>query len=308
MTNRARTTVATVAFMICTSQASASDPTARCDAKKHRVAGSYASCIHKAEKRARLRNEPANLATCKDKFLSRWQTAETNSNQSCSSLANESAVETMISQCHARITQAVTNDRGAMKSCVLDPSGLNPQVYQCGDWWVGEEVSTQLAADGILFESNDFAIVHASTHALGHGAQFDPGEPIRIAVNTVRADGCPEVRNGDNGIATMRFVHNSCAAQVVVHKIEMTISDTERSVHVRTLNPGGQVMDECNNVFQGCAYTTEILDDHTVRVSFTGGGIERIELIDQDTAGWADGFQVHDIKYHGGNICNGPNF
>jgi hypothetical protein len=73
-------------------------------------------------------------------------------------------------------------------------------------------------------------------------------------------------------------------------------ADTEANVHVRALDSDGAVIHECSNVFSGCPFTvasTSISAD----VLFPSGGIAKVEFIDRDSAGRADGFTLDDLAF-----------
>jgi hypothetical protein len=81
-----------------------------------------------------------------------------------------------------------------------------------------------------------------------------------------------------------------------VANVSVHVSDTEASVHVRTLDAVGAVIHECENVFTGCPFVVASTPA-SVDLVFPGGGIAKVEFIDKDSAGGADGFTLDDLAF-----------
>jgi hypothetical protein len=58
-------------------------PADKCEASKNKIAGSYYSCLEKAESKAILKGLPPDYSKCTEKFLDKWGTAETKGAGSC---------------------------------------------------------------------------------------------------------------------------------------------------------------------------------------------------------------------------------
>ena len=167
-----------------------------------------------------------------------------------------------------------------------------------GTFTIGEEVSTQFQALGVVFSVNAFAIAYGSSTAITGSETGASGDPI-LAVNTIddAINRCPMARVGNNGVLTATFVelvsgHPSTVANIAVH-----VSDFESTVHVRTLDMLGGILHECFNVFTSCPFVVQSTSSQGVDLRFPGGGIAKVEFIDEDATGFADGFTLDDLAF-----------
>jgi hypothetical protein len=120
-----------------------------------------------------------------------------------------------------------------------------------------------------------------------------------VAVSTIdNADNrCPISRVGNNGALTATFVelvsgHPSTVANVLVH-----ISDSTSAVHVRTFDAAGGVLHECFNIFTTCPFVVRFTSSEGVDLRFPGQGIAKVEFLDEDAEGVADGFTLDDLAF-----------
>ena len=105
-------------------------------------------------------------------------------------------------------------------------------------------------------------------------------------------------RIGNNGVLTAAFVEPATGAPTTVTNVSVYVADTSGNVHVRTLDAASAVIHDCPNVFAGCPFTVESTTTPIqVKVLFPGGGIARVEFIDEDADGRADGFTIDDLVF-----------
>lgn len=178
------------------------------------------------------------------------------------------------------------------QTTVVTFDGLDTTVRTCtstfGTFTIGEDVTTQFQSLGVVFSANEFGIVRGKTFA-GDAA---------IALNTIdnSTNRCPVGRFGNNGALTAIFVDPVSGIGTDVSDVSVFIVDAETDVHVRTLDRFGGIIHECRNIFSGCPFVRES-DTFTVDLLFPGGGIAKIEFIDEGLSGYADGFTMDNLGF-----------
>ncbi len=166
--------------------------------------------------------------------------------------------------------------------------GVRTCTNSAGTSTLGEEISTQFQAQGVVFSANKFGIVHGTTFS---------GDTA-LALNTIDnfTDRCPIGRFGNNGALTATFVDPVSGIGTDVSDVSVLVADSEIDVHVRTLDRFGGIIHECGNIFSGCPFVKES-DAITVDLFFPGGGIAKVEFIDEGSGGFADGFVIDNLAF-----------
>ena len=96
--------------------------------------------------------------------------------------------------------------------------------------------------------------------------------------------------NGTGAEVTMQFADPVSAAPTLATGVSVYVNDTEASVQVQTLDMGGGVLDDCANVFSGCAFAS--LSGNRVILTFPGP-VAGVRFIDSGN----DGHVVDDLAY-----------
>lgn len=186
-----------------------------------------------------------------------------------------------------------SSSRVLAQATVVTFDGIDTGVRTCrnsaGTSTLGEEISTQFQAQGVVFSANKFGIVHGTTYS---------GEPA-LGFNTIDnlIDRCPIGRIGDNGVLTATLVDPVSGIGNDVSDISVLVADHEHDVHVRTLDRFGAIIHECGNIFSDCPFVEES-EGSNVDLFFPGGGIAKIEFIDEGTRGQADGFVIDNLGFN----------
>ena len=178
------------------------------------------------------------------------------------------------------------------QTTVVTFDGLDTIVRTCtstfGTFTVTGDVTTQFQSLGVVFSVNEFAIAYQVRTAVGP----------KLAVNTIdnSTNRCPVGRTGNNGALTATFVHPDSGFPLNASNVMVHVADGERTVHVRTFDEFGGVIHDCANIFSNCTFV-EQADTFTVDLFFPGGGIAKIEFIDEGPSGYADGFVIDSLGF-----------
>jgi hypothetical protein len=197
----------------------------------------------------------------------------------------------------ASATRTVNIVDTTLTRTVVSFNGLNTAVRTCinefGTFTIGEEVFTQFLSSGVIFSVNQFAIAYGSSTSIVGGDTGASGDPV-LEVNTVEL--CPVNRIGNNGVLTATFVNPCLGNPVAVANVSVHVSDTEASVHVRTLDAVGNIIHDCPNVFSSCPFVVRSTSV-SVDLLFPGRGIAKVEFIDEDSNKSSDGFSIDDLAF-----------
>jgi hypothetical protein len=186
--------------------------------------------------------------------------------------------------------------RDAAATTLLAFDGLDTFARSCqssfGTFSMGEDVSTQFQHLGVVLSVNEFAIAYAWGDGL-------PGSTSpSLAVNTIdnATNRCPVGRFGNNGVLTAAFVDPYSGSPTTVANLQVLVADAEFNVHVRTLDVTGGVLHECLNIFVGCPFVYSTAP-YTTALLFPGAGVAKVQFIDADATGYADGFVIDNLEY-----------
>ncbi len=156
---RAGTSTAIVAVMLIAGSptAEATDPAARCESQKVKVAGDYADCRLTAEHNGIKRGVPPDFTRCEEAFLGKWQKIEDRDGASCPTLEDEAAVQEFVDECTETIATALSG--AGFPPLVCQPFLATGQTTQFvmnddGAFQKGAPLSYTDNGDGTITDNN----------------------------------------------------------------------------------------------------------------------------------------------------------